>query len=135
VAGIETYRWLAWMVLLLLHLGGCLLWLLIQALASLTGVGLVWATHAAVIINRIEAAGGCGSRALLFPHTRGRAPHRRPRALRPISAREPPILVLLGLEKKRHCEFLGQLARPQRRGDAGGGLLRRRIVDWRLGRE
>jgi hypothetical protein len=54
---IETYRWFACM-LLLLCLGGSLR-LVFQALASLAGVSLVWAAHTAVVINRMETAGGC----------------------------------------------------------------------------
>jgi hypothetical protein len=45
-------------MLLLLCLGGSLR-LVLQALASLAGVSLVWAAHTAVVINRMETAGGC----------------------------------------------------------------------------
>lgn len=49
------------LMLLLLHRGRSLLLLrlLIQTLAPLAGVGLVRAPHAAVVIERVEAASGC----------------------------------------------------------------------------
>lgn len=80
-AGAETYRWLAWklllLLLLLLHRRRSL-WLLVQTLASLAGVGLVWAAHTAVVVERMETASRGGSRALLFLHARADG---RPRAL------------------------------------------------------
>jgi hypothetical protein len=75
--------------------------LLVQALASLAGK-LLGAAHTAVIVERMETAGRCRSRALLYSHTRRRAPCGRPRALLSISAREPSILMLFRLEKKCH---------------------------------
>lgn len=81
IAGAQAYRWLAGALLLLLllllllgllHLGRRL-WLLVQALAALAAVGLLRAAHAAVIIERVEAAGGRRARALLVPHARGGA--------------------------------------------------------------
>ena len=59
--GMETYRWFACMLLLLLllclGLGGSLR-LVLQTLASLAGVRLVWAAHTALVIDRMETAGG-----------------------------------------------------------------------------
>jgi hypothetical protein len=55
-----TYRWLAWLLLLLLlrlHLRRARLRLL-QALTSLAGESVVWTAHAAVVIDRMKAAGG-----------------------------------------------------------------------------
>lgn len=108
----ETYRWLVRMVLLL-RLGRNLR-LSVQALPSLAGVGLIWTAHTAVVVDRMETAGGCGSRALLIPHTACRTP--RARSLRSISARESPVLMFLRLEKECHSGSVGRLAQLQRRG-------------------
>lgn len=122
--GWETHWWLARMLLLLLLHLGRILWLLIQALASLAGVRLVRAAHATVVVDGMEAAGWGGPRALLLPHARRRAPHRRARALRSISAREPPVLMLLRLEEERHGGLLRSLVVAQRSWDAGRAVLR-----------
>jgi hypothetical protein len=96
--------------MLLLDLGlGRGLRLLVQALASLAGE-LLGAAHTAVVIERMETAGRCRSRALVYSHARGRAPRRRPRALWSISARESAVLMLLRLEKKCHDGPRGSLA-------------------------
>jgi hypothetical protein len=75
VARMKAYRWFAWVLLRRRLRLGRSLRLVLETLPSLAGE-LFRAAHAAVVIERMETAGGRGSRALLFPHTRRRAPRR-----------------------------------------------------------
>lgn len=110
----------------LLSLGGCLL-LLIQTLPPLASE-LFWAAGAAVIIEGVEAAGRCRSRAPLFPHARSVAPHRWPRALRCLATRDPSIVVFFRLEEKSHGDLMNRAQiYKQFHGGSGGTLLRHRM--------
>lgn len=74
-AGMKAYRWFVWVLLHRRLSLGRRLRLMLETLSSLAGV-LFRAAHAALVIERVETPGGRGSRALLFPHTRRRAPRR-----------------------------------------------------------